>query len=158
MVAATVSWQVAQYILLCLFATLVESSTSTGCMHANGSFLCAWQQRNWHLNNILGWKTVIRARIARISLTAAVDPDMVKSTIIQYMYFVHKRVGIVCFVCHEWLRSDLKIRCSISSNKHGTGKADEIFTEIWRDSFSLRMLKFSENPIRIPRDSRRGLT
>ena len=62
-------------------------------------------------------------------------PDMVKSTIVQYMYFVHLRCGIVCFSCHDWLKPDLKIRCSYFSNKRGTGKADEIFTEIRRNFF-----------------------
>ena len=50
--------------------------------------------------------------------------------------------------CHEWLRPDLKIRFSNSSNKHGTGIADEIFTEIWRDSFSP-----CENSAKIPLES-----
>ena len=36
----------------------------------------------------------------------------------------------------KWLRPDLKIRFISSSNKHGTEKADKIFTEIWQDSFS----------------------
>ena len=129
------------YILLCLFATLLESFTSTGCMHANGTFSCARRQRN-----CFGMKNSNSCTHSK-NITHCSGPNQQLFNIL-YMYFVHKRCGIVCFVCHEWLRSDLKIRFSNSSNKHGTGKADEIFTEIWQDSFSP-----CENSAKIPLES-----
>ena len=54
-------------------------------------------------------------------------PDMVKSTIVQYVFRTLTLWNSLFCYCHEWLRPDLKIR---SNNKHGTGKADKIFTEI----------------------------
>ena len=61
-------------------------------------------------------------------------PDMVKSTIVQNVFRTLTLWNSLSRYCHKW--PDLKIRFSNSSYKHGTGKADEIFTEIWRDSFS----------------------
>ena len=57
-------------------------------------------------------------------------PDMVKSTIVQYVFRTLTLWNSLFRYCHEWLRPDLKIRFSNSSNMHGTGKAAEIFTEI----------------------------
>ena len=102
-----------------------------------------------------GKKNSIIPRIARISLIAAV-PNMVKSTIVHYVFrTLTLWNSLFRYNCHEWLRPDLEIPFSNSSNKHGTGKADEIFTEVWRDTFyTIAMWKFSENS----RDSRRRLT
>ena len=101
-------------------------------MHANGTFSCAWRQRDWYLNNILGWKTVI-PRLASVVYRSLPRSQLVKSTIVQYVFRTLTLWNSLFCYCHEWLRPDLKIR---SNNKHRTGKADEIFTEIWRDSFS----------------------
>ena len=57
-------------------------------------------------------------------------PDMVESTIVQYVFRTLTLWNGLFRYCHEWLRPDLKIRFSNSNNKHGTGNADEIFTEI----------------------------
>ena len=83
-------------------------------------------------------------------------PNMVKSTIVHYVFrTLTLWNSLFRYNCHEWLRPDLEIPFSNSSNKHGTGKADEIFTEVWRDTFyTIAMWKFSENS----RDSRRRLT
>ena len=57
-------------------------------------------------------------------------PNMVKSTTVQYVFQTLALWNSLFCYCHKWLGPDLKIRFSVSSNKHGTGKADEIFTEI----------------------------
>ena len=75
-------------------------------------------------------------------------PDLVKSTIVQYVFCTLTLWNSLSRNRHEWLRPDLKIRFSKSSNKHGTGKADDIFTEIWRDSFSP-----CDNSAKIPLES-----
>ena len=58
------------------------------------------------------------------------DPDIVKSTLVQNVFRTLTLWNSLFRYCHEWLRPDLKIRFSNSSNKHGNEKADEIFTEI----------------------------
>ena len=57
-------------------------------------------------------------------------PDLVKSAIVQYVFRTLTLWNSLSRYCHDWLRPALKIGFSNSSNKHGTGEADLIFTEI----------------------------
>ena len=77
-----------------------------------------------------GKKNSIIPRIAR-NIAHCSGPNMVKSTIVHYVFrTLTLWNSLFRYNCHEWLRPDLEIPFSNSSNKHGTGKADEIFTEV----------------------------
>ena len=72
-------------------------------------------------------------------------PDMVKSTIVQYVFRTLTLWNSLFRYCHEWLRPDLKIRFSNSSNKDGTEKSDEIFTK--SDGIPLAMWNSAKIPL-----------
>ena len=117
--------------------------------HEHGIHACKWyifmRMMTAKLISELGWKTGFHAwQEYRILQWSRHD----KITIVQCVFRTLTLWNSLSRYCHECSRPDLKIHFSNSSNKHGTGKADEIFTEIWRVFFSP-----CENSASIPLDS-----
>ena len=118
---------------------------NTGFMHGNGTF---YAHDDGEVDIWIGMKNSDSTHGKNIAHCSG--PDMVKSTIVQCVFRTLTLWNSLSRYCHEsqCLRPNLKIRFRNSHNKHGTGEADEIFTEIWRDSFLP-----CENSASIPLDS-----
>ena len=141
-VAANVSWRVAQYIA-------IPIHYSRWKFHEHGIHACKWNIFMRITSAKLISEQYFRMKNSNSThgknIAHCSGPDMVKSTVVQYVFRTLTLWNSLSCYFHEWLRPDLKIRFSNSSNKHWTGKLTR---------FSWKSDGIPSRPVKIQRKSR----